>query len=65
MFWCSVITGQNIKVTGVVLDANSEPVIGASVLEKGTTNGVITDLNGYFHYLWVRILLWLCLISGM
>lgn len=48
MFWCSVITGQNIKVTGVVLDANSEPVIGASVLEKGTTNGVITDLNGEF-----------------
>lgn len=35
-------------INGVVMDANNEPVIGASVIEKGTTNGTITDLNGRF-----------------
>lgn len=38
---------QSKEVTGVVTDALG-PVIGASVLEKGTTNGVITDLDGNF-----------------
>lgn len=37
------------KVKGVVTDMSSEPVIGASVLIKGSTNGVITDLNGEFE----------------
>lgn len=36
------------KVTGVVKDINGESVIGASVLEKGTTNGIITDIDGNF-----------------
>ena len=36
---------QTITVTGVVLDATGEPIIGASVVEKGTTNGGITDIN--------------------
>lgn len=39
---------QGIKVQGKVVDATGESVIGASVLEKGTTNGVITDLDGNF-----------------
>lgn len=39
---------QKKTVTGVVVDAKGEPVIGANVKEKGTTNGVITDLNGAF-----------------
>lgn len=34
--------------TGTVVDDKGEPIIGASVLEKGTTNGVITDLDGNF-----------------
>ena len=38
---------QTIQVAGVVNDAMG-PVIGASVLEKGTTNGVITDFDGRF-----------------
>ena len=42
------ITQQNGVVTGVVKDATGEPVIGASVVVKGTTNGVITDLDGKF-----------------
>ena len=40
---------QTTKVTGVVLDSNGEPVIGATVMEKGTTNGAITDLDGKFE----------------
>lgn len=38
---------QKIKVTGVVEDAEG-PVIGASVIEKGTSNGAVTDLDGNF-----------------
>lgn len=36
------------KITGIVVDTKNEPVIGANVLVKGTTNGVITDLDGKF-----------------
>lgn len=35
-------------VSGVIVDTNGEPVIGASVLVKGTNNGTITDLDGKF-----------------
>lgn len=36
------------NVTGVVVDASGVPLIGVNVLEKGTTNGTITDFNGKF-----------------
>lgn len=36
------------QVNGTVLDDLGEPVIGANVLEKGTSNGVITDIDGNF-----------------
>lgn len=36
------------KITGTVVDVKNEPVIGANVLVKGTTNGVITDVDGKF-----------------
>lgn len=39
---------QQIKVQGVVKDQAGESVIGASVLQKGTSNGAITDLSGKF-----------------
>ncbi len=40
---------QNKKrVTGVVTDAKGEPVIGANVVEAGTTNGSITDIDGNY-----------------
>ena len=39
---------QTITVKGQVLDSNGEPIIGANVLEKGTTNGTITDMDGNF-----------------
>lgn len=40
---------QENKVSGIVLDAKDEPIIGANVVEKGTTNGSITDMNGAFQ----------------
>lgn len=39
---------QSRTVKGVVKDAAGEPIIGASVLQKGSTNGIITDLDGNF-----------------
>ena len=39
---------QKQTVSGIIKDAAGEPVIGASVLEKGTTNGTITDFDGNF-----------------
>ena len=38
---------QNV-VTGKVVDSNGEPVVGAGVQIKGTTTGVVTDLDGNF-----------------
>lgn len=35
-------------VTGRIVDANGEPLIGVSVMEKGTTNGAITDMDGNY-----------------
>ncbi|MBD8040076.1 TonB-dependent receptor [Phocaeicola sp. Sa1CVN1] len=40
--------GANV-IKGVVIDSNGLPIIGANVVEKGTTNGVITDLGGNFE----------------
>ena len=39
---------QNRAISGKVVDANGEPVIGAAVLVPGTTNGATTDLDGNF-----------------
>ena len=36
------------QVSGVIVDETGEPIIGASILEKGTTNGTITDFDGNF-----------------
>lgn len=45
----SPVRMQDSKIVkGSIVDENGEPVIGANVIEKGTTNGVITDMNGNF-----------------
>ena len=45
----AMVWAQTLKVTGTVVDEdNGEPLIGVSVLEMGTTNGIITDLDGNF-----------------
>ena len=43
-----VFAQSKYEVKGVVVDATGTPVIGASVVEQGTTNGVTTDLNGQY-----------------
>ena len=35
-------------ITGTVYDSNREPIIGANIIEKGTSNGTITDYDGNF-----------------
>lgn len=40
---------QTRTVKGHIADDAGEPVIGASILEKGTTNGTITDIDGNFQ----------------
>lgn len=41
---------QDVIVSGTVKDATGEPIIGASVVQKGTSNGTITDLDGHFSF---------------
>ena len=42
------VFAQGKTVKGTVMDGANIPVIGANVIEKGTTNGTITDLDGAF-----------------
>ena len=46
LFFCAAVEAQTVK--GNVKDSMGEPVIGATVMEKGTKNGVITDFDGNF-----------------
>lgn len=39
---------QKKQISGTVTDQNGEPIIGANVVEKGTTNGTVTDIQGNF-----------------
>jgi len=39
---------NRIKITGTVIDTDKEPIIGANIVERGTSNGTITDENGSF-----------------
>ena len=44
----STLTFAQSKVSGTVKDANGEPLIGVSVMEVGTNNGAVTDVNGNY-----------------
>ncbi|MDR0573507.1 MAG: TonB-dependent receptor [Tannerella sp.] len=46
--WSTQTVQQQAQVSGVVKDEAGEPVIGANVVEKGTTNGIITGVDGSF-----------------
>lgn len=47
--YVSSSTQQNTrKITGIIKDQSGEPVIGANIVEKGTTNGTITDIDGQY-----------------
>lgn len=43
-----IVMAQNLTVKGSVVDSQGQPVVGAGVIEKGTTNGAMTDLDGLF-----------------
>lgn len=44
----STLTFAQSKVSGTVKDANGDPLIGVSVMEVGTNNGAVTDMNGNY-----------------
>lgn len=44
----SMTYAQDVKYSGTVVDAQNEPIIGASVVQKGTSQGSVTDLDGNF-----------------
>lgn len=43
-----VLLSQNRTVTGNVTDTHGEPLIGVNVVERGTSNGTVTDYDGNF-----------------
>ncbi|MDR3268514.1 MAG: TonB-dependent receptor [Tannerella sp.] len=45
-----IINQEGKRITGTVIDVNGEPIIGANVVEKGTTNGRVTDIDGKFEF---------------
>ncbi len=47
-------TAQDNHITGTIVDANGEPIIGANITVKGTTNGTITDFDGNFTLIGVK-----------
>lgn len=49
IFGSMSVFAQQVLVRGVVKDASGEPIIGASLLEIGTTNGTVTDFDGNFE----------------
>ncbi|MDR2497495.1 MAG: TonB-dependent receptor [Tannerellaceae bacterium] len=42
------LSAQNVTVTGIVTDRSGEIIIGASIMEQGTTKGTITDIDGKY-----------------
>ena len=46
---CTMVSAQQVNVSGVIKDATGETVIGASVMVKGTKIGTVTDFDGKFH----------------
>ncbi len=41
-------TSKKYKITGKVIDNNGDPLIGVNIIEKGSTNGIITDIDGNY-----------------
>ena len=46
---CTMVSAQQVNVSGVIKDATGETIIGASVMVKGTKTGTVTDFDGKFH----------------
>lgn len=50
LFFTTPVSSQSITVNGLVKDISGEPIIGASVVIKGTASGTITDIDGKFQF---------------
>src|SRR5690606_36620092 len=48
MVWCTSLLAQNVQWTGLVTGESGEPIPGSTILMKGTTTGVATDLHGRY-----------------
>ncbi len=48
MFFTAAMNAQSVNVSGVVTDELDQPMIGANVLVKGTTNGAVADFDGNY-----------------
>ncbi len=48
LIFASTIMYAQTEITGLVIDETGEGVIGATVMEKGTSNGTVTDFDGNF-----------------
>lgn len=46
---CVATQAQPGRISGTVVDSQGEPIIGASIVEKGSSNGVVSDLDGRFQ----------------
>ena len=49
LFWSLLSSAQTFTVEGTVLDPDGQAVIGAAVIETGTDNGTVTDMDGKFR----------------
>ena len=48
LFCVNMFAQERVTVTGVVTDASDYPLVGVGVVQQGTTNGVITDIDGRY-----------------
>lgn len=44
-----LLSAQDIRVKGTVVDENGDPMVGAGIVQKGTANGVVSDIDGTFR----------------
>ena len=50
IFLCcgQIVLAQKVSVSSTIVDITNEPIIGATILEKGTSNGTVSDYDGNF-----------------
>ena len=51
LLFSTALFAQNVTVSGVVADSGNNPLVGAAVMVKGTSKGVVTDINGHYAIL--------------
>ncbi len=65
-FYNSIAFSQNSgNLSGTIVDETGEPIIGVSILVKGTAMGTVTDFDGNFSLQLLPVLRWWSLISGL